>query len=524
MTESMKKKKRSVKEENDGPGAKPAGSRDAGQTASKQSDKNRSSDGTSSETDFTVEELKLELGNSGKIGQTLNSTMYYLNQADWRREHGLGTVISPDLESILSNISYLLRRLQMSFPDSGFACAKSAEEHILDVYSKNEFDPVFAEVIASRRGLPKLHEKVEDRAFEAYAKYSEEYDLVLRDLIPESLKTETADAIARQKYLSGTYATARGDWRAFLANSDPPFLAFTTGLPQLDEALGGGISRLTMIGANEGDGKTSLMLNIIVSALRADEDLDCLIYTIDQSKNATLSQLRSLATGCDRRTLDLPATDRSAAVNRQIKEGIAELEDALLPRIRLIEKSNLSLHEPVTDATFHQHYEKLRYASQATRGMLAIDLFQSMDRFPEKVATDNDRDDFRLEMLRRFMDKNRTEDCPEGIPIIVTSEIRKVERQALTSNDLRGSARLGSFPTNILLLWPPEGTDQHADVVPRVVRVAKSRRGDKSVLRMQFHHKICRFIEMPAAESAAESQASAGGSARSVGLDSRNAL
>ena len=78
----------------------------------------------------------------------------------------------------------------------------------------------------------------------------------------------------------------------------------------------------------------------------------------------------------------------------------------------------------------------------------------------------------------------------------------------MTANDLRGSARLGSVPTNILLLWPPENTQQYANVVPRVLKVAKSRSGSKGIMQIEFHHKICRFAEVPPAAASSPSQIS----------------
>ena len=103
------------------------------------------------------------------------------------------------------------------------------------------------------------------------------------------------------------------------------------------------------------------------------------------------------------------------------------------------------MHEPVTEETFLKHYQELTAVTKAVRGMLAIDLFQSLDRLPENISTENERDEYRLAVVQRFMDRTRSSSCPDGFPVIVTSEVRKTDRIELTSNDLRGSARLGPF-------------------------------------------------------------------------------
>jgi hypothetical protein len=162
--------------------------------------------------------------------------------------------------------------------------------------------------------------------------------------------------------------------------------------------------------------------------------------------------------------------------------------------------------------------------TQATQGILVVDMFQNLDRFPNEVVMDNDKDDYRLEIIRQFRQATKSDVCPDGFPVIVTSEIRKAERDDLSANDLRGSARLGSYPENILLLWPPANTDQHADVVPRILKIAKARHGYESILHVGFHHTISRFTDIPPEKRALPGPIEGRGTARSRGLDRRNAM
>ena len=476
------------------------------------------------EMDPTIKQLEVALGRQGKIAKTLESSTYQLKDSEWRQDNGLGRHLSPILEQVLHGVSFGFRQVQMEFLDRTFKDAKSAKRTVIAACNSEGFDSVLAYAIADHSGLADLCRAIEEQAVAAYIANSDEYDLVLRDQIPQKLRKRAAAHVAHRKYFDGTHATARGDWDVFLSQSSGATNGLPTGLPGLDDALGGGISGLTILGANEGDGKTSLLLNAVVSALREDENIDCLILTIDQPKRTTLERLYCLATRCDKRTLKLPPDKRPSELNRQISDGITELQDSLLPRMRLIEKPNLRMNEGISEDTLLGYYQELNHKTQATHGILGIDMFQSLDRFPDNVTMDNDKDDFRLNVIGHFMQRTRSSSCPNGFPVITTSEIRKVDRNCLTSNDLRGSARLGSLAINIFLLWPPENTNQYGDVVPRVLNVAKSRPGDKAVLQLQFHHKICRFTEMPPVVSTPQARSNAGGNARTAGLDSKKAL
>jgi hypothetical protein len=448
------------------------------------------------EPDEYTKKCRTILARRGKIASALDSAAYKAGNPEWARTCHLPPTILEEYREITNSLSIRFRGLQRACGDGVPLGGSSSVRKIFDDCKDPSFDPVLAYVIFSLRGDPSIPKDVASRAYSAYVVRSDAYDLTLGELIPAQLKTDAASEIAKRKYRNGTHVTAYGDWDAFAENLDSQVAGVTTGFPRLDKALGGGVSKLSIIGANEGDGKTSLLLNMVVSALRADPEIDCLFYSIDQPKSTTLHRLCSLVTECDTDTIRLPAAKRPSEVNQRIEAGVAELRDSLLPRIRLIEKPNLPRHEPITDDTFVRHYNEFRRATRATRGMLVVDLFQSLDCFPENIVAENDKDDYRLEMTRRFIDRTRSNSCPDGFPVIVTSEVRKTDRIILTSNDLRGSARLGSFATNILLLWPPENTDQFGQVVLRDVLVAKSRGGYRTRLQMQFHHKTCRFTEV----------------------------
>lgn len=356
-------------------------------------------------------------------------------------------------------------------------------------------DPILSYTIAEMIRDTDLRKAHADRALSTYVGRSEDYDAVLGETIPEKLRKAAAPRIAKRKYRDGTNATASDDWDVFVKDFCEQKAGLPTGLKALDDALGGGINDLSVISGNEASGKTTLALMIMVAALRADPRLGCVFYTIDQSKRQTLKKFFAHVAGVSPAFLKLTPEERPAEVNQQIDEAEIELRERLLPRIKFVEKSNLPVDAPLTLNTLIAFDSLLCGSADVDRVLVIVDLFQSLAELSQE-GTANEADEYCLALIQRFMEWSRTDDCPEGSPVILTSEVRKVDRVELTNNDLRGSARLGSTPVNILHLWPTKDTNQTGDIVPRTLLVGKSRNGEQGrILHLNFHHKIATFSE-----------------------------
>jgi hypothetical protein len=496
---------------------------DAGQQTQSQTKDTTPTDGTrpNREQAAAIERLLTAVEDGGVVDQTLKAAQSKLDNAESAKKLPPG--LKKECEDRIRSMSYDRKRILSGVRGLGYEDDLGSALCRFHLDFHNGGDPVLRYCIVSHADSAAILQENKKDARQSYLVFPDSYDFVLGSFLPAEFRSGLAPTVAMNKYRHGTNATARDDWGAFLTLFDDRVEGLTTGLSKLDELLGGGFSGLTLVGANEGDGKTSLLLSMVVAALRADPQRACLFYTIDQSKRNTFARLYSLVTGCDRKTLLLPPEQLPAELNRQIEDGLAELEDDLLRRMRFIEKSNLPPREPITVDTLSGDYFQLGNNSGASRGMLAIDMFQSLDRFPDGLADDNGRDDYRLGIIRSFMAGTASFSCPDGFPVIATSEVRKVDRNELTANDLRGSARLGSIPSNILLLWPPDGTDQYAAVVPRVLKVVKSRPGNKGILQIEFHHTICRFTEVAVAKTSSPRRATAS-TVRSRGLSGGKAL
>jgi replicative DNA helicase len=444
------------------------------------------------------------LGEYGRIARQLENTKWLQDpKSSAARESGfsqqmlkLGAVV----HQIITRNRYSLQIT--SRQQTWTATEKMPCERFLDKTKDtlDNGDPVFAWTVLHILANRQPSQTIIDNAREWYTAGAEVYDLILDDAIPPMLREMCSANLANRRFRDGSHATAKQDWDALRHTLQETKAGLTTGLPMVDRLLGGGFSDVTVIGADEGDGKTSFALHAVIAAMRANEDLGCLYFVLDEPKQDTLKKLYSLATEKDFATLDLPERRRSDEDNTRIKQGEAELTSRLLPRMKFLEGPNL---EPVFDCDrLLRWYSRFQRDAGFKRGVLVVDMFQSLSMLPDGIGTENERDEYRLDVLQKFRLATRSTAEPKGVPIIATSEVRKSTTTALKTNDLRGSARIGSVPAKIILLWPPEQSEQSGPVVNRVLRVAKARGGHEGTLTVQFHHMICKFTEQRARPAA----------------------
>lgn len=368
-------------------------------------------------------------------------------------------------------------------------------------------------LLADMAGETEIKAHLEHSAVAIYVADSELLFELFGDLLPEQFIKQHAPLVAQRRYREGSNATARHDWKAFDAASRTCVPGLRTGLPSLDEALGGGLRGLTIIGADEGDGKTSLAITIMVAALRADPELGCVFFTIDQDKTKTMKKLLCHVSGLSWAEFR-PADGQYQSDEQKHKAEAAEeeLKERLLPRIKFVERGNLMEAESFSLATLQTKHRALCQAGTGVRHVLTvIDMFQTATQINHGAGSANDLDESLLEVFKQFLLWTRNSDYPEGGQLIVTSEVRKVDRVELGSNDLKGSARLGSVPDNIFLLWPPKDSKQEGTpVVSRTLHVSKTRDGDEGRFSVDFHHKLCRFSEKGGAEKSSRSVSNPG--------------
>lgn len=367
---------------------------------------------------------------------------------------------------------------------------------------KNWFSELFGHInqvlmlcILEFSKIDSMSDRLIDSALRSYVESSFAFEEVLDEWLPIEFKHAAEKAVAYQKYHEGSNATASDDWDVFRSKPIKSYVRIVSGIQTLDAALGGGLNGITVVGGDEGSGKTSFCLHAMVAALRDDPQLGCEFYTLDLPKQKLLEKLFSLVAGLPSAVLRMPSDDRTDVQNNQIDEAERELKDELLPRIRFVEKSNLDVSQRVELETLATNHNFFCKNTNVERHLKIIDLFQSLSEIGA-TGNANEVDETCLALIQQFVAWSRTSKCPDGAAFLLTSEIRK-DRIELTNDDLRGSARLGSTPDNILLLWRTPRAKQTGDTVRRTLKVGKSRDGDAgTIIELEFQHRIGQMTEI----------------------------
>jgi replicative DNA helicase len=351
-------------------------------------------------------------------------------------------------------------------------------------------DVVFRFCLACHENLKNAITSLRAEAFARYFDRTDDYDMVLGDLVPKELREEVHQRHAQLAYSEGTNARAVEDWDVYLhelatqqAREQP--LGLPTGQQSLDQKLGG-IRGLTVIAGGIGVGKTSLALSISIAALRETPDLAVLYYSLDMPKSTVFDWLichdanvsfRSLRKG----TLASEEAQRVEVAKRRLRSEI-------LPRLRIVERPTPFKREVFTQHRIYQDLTQLMRAAPANRILTVIDLFHLMD-VPNDISTDNERNEFRLKSLRSFCD-------PDRFPVIVLSKVRKAHagRKVLAADDLFGSVDLAFQADNVLLM--EKAGDSSAATTSTVVRIVKGRDSELGDVKLNFHFHSHRFSSL----------------------------
>ena len=393
-------------------------------------------------------------------------------------------------------------------------------------------DAVLRHCIEQREG----NDRFEAEAQQQYRQYADDYDLTLGDFIPEKLRQEVQSYRARLAYVQNSNATAAEDWNVFAdmqqQNSQQGMLGLTTGLPKLDELLGG-LRGLVFLAGDKGTGKTSLILYMVLAALRARADLAVLFYSLDMGKTRIYERLLCCEAGIDYRTLNDP--HKSPQQEQRLAEAAERLRQTILPRLRVVERdfsveevyegeNRTLVRNGLTYSGITRDCNNLRQSCRANQVLIVVDLFQKMDPHGD-VAEGAATDHYRLDVLQTVQNQSCCPMRPHGYPILVTSEIRKdATKSNLTRDDLKCSGRIASDADVVLLMWPDETNDNApGDIVPTTLRIGKGREGvRREDLKLWFHHTHFRFHdEEPQASTGKlvpgnKNDTSAGGSHNSV--------
>jgi replicative DNA helicase len=392
-----------------------------------------------------------------------------------------------------------------------------------DYYSKDIEEPVLRYCVACLGHLEAATD-LEEKAWRAYRKSPEDYQAILIDLLPEDFRRRADAYFAQQAYQEGTNATAAEDWPVFVdwlqteRGAGPLGYGLPTGLAKLDNALGG-LHGLTVIGGDRGVGKTSLLLHMAMASLKRVPELACLLLSLDMSKKTMYERLL-----CHEADVDyqfLKNATWTEEVTKRLIEASHRLRREILPRLRIVERRPEHRTQGLTHGELIVICGQLVRATQAGNLLIGIDLFQRMD-VPQAIANELDKDDYRLDVIQQLRQESRNEYRPDGFPILVTSEIRKMDgtRHELTQDDLRGSGRLLSDADVVMLLSPGKNHRNGAPTVPVTLRISKGRdgvmRGD---LPVNFQYNRCQFTDGEPAAPVSRRQGEETPPRNDVGID-----
>jgi hypothetical protein len=451
-------------------------------------------------------QLAAMLQQGGQVDQILQRSRSTLVT---HAESGLHQKITADLQTI---------RRQYDHPSSynpGHSPAGATPSYSAALQSalanRTLIDPFLGYCLAEQTGLRKLADSLSQEAWDRYHSQPAAYRKVLNGFIPQSFLDWATGELAKEAFTKGTNATAAQDWQVFehlLAGqtSDRLTLGFPTGLQKLDAALGG-LSGLMIVGGDKGVGKTTLILQMILAALRSDPELVSLLYSLDLSKTLIYDRLLCHEAQMDYRTLVSP--NKGEDVLRRLQQGHDSLLRDILPRLRVIERTFPPPHDGFWFNALCGTGNALLTTSGKNKLLVAIDLFQRMDvptslnGKPEnensiRLSTDAERDDFRLDAIKNFRDSFRQNLQPNGPPVIIASEVRKGDdsRRELTRDDLKGSGRMSSDADTVIIMHGPREFMDGATTVPVTLRIDKGRDGViRRDIPLLFHHTVYRFEE-----------------------------
>jgi DnaB-like helicase C terminal domain len=336
------------------------------------------------------------------------------------------------------------------------------------------------------------------RAWNEYLNRKTDYDLVLSELIPSYLRDRAAFELQYRNYETGRNPTALEDWPVFMhrlgqrREQSRGSAGITTGFDAVDSALGGGLRGINFLGGVAGSGKSSLSMQIVLAALKGDPEIAALVLTPDMYRDEWLIRLICHEAGVARKTIE--SREIPSDVVCRIRDAIERLRSQTLGRVRFADKNSFegeSLSEALR-STIRDFLEHTR----AARLLIVLDYFQLL-AIPSGTG-EEDPDRYRIDLLSRLQRFGETLADPTGATILAVSEVRKEASggTSLRTKDLLGSTRLSYSANSVLLLQTPEDDLGHGDVVPRILKISKSRDGSTChAIALQFEHRLYRFSD-----------------------------
>lgn len=323
----------------------------------------------------------------------------------------------------------------------------------------------------------------------------DDYLAVLGCNMPNELLQFTKSKIQTEAFNQGKNESVADDWDEYAKRlsrraTSPSY--FPTGIPSLDQALGGGIHGQTIVLGDKGVGKTWLLVNCSLEALKS-ESTAVLFYSLDVPKARIMDRILCRELGMEHREI-------SNGVNEQLTARIQHaIPREKLARMRIVERDfteqlihgmDEQIRLGMTHFSIEQDVFRLSKSTKARRILVIIDLFQKM--VTPSSMTSSEYDHHRLDSIDRASQTLRRYFGDGNVAFLVTSEMRKREgsraNQLPTMDDIKGDGRIPSDADNVLILSTDRRIDD--DINKVVLQIAKGRDG---VIRgnheLDFNHR-----------------------------------
>jgi len=264
-------------------------------------------------------------------------------------------------------------------------------------------------------------------------------------------------------------------------------MGLATPFPKLSEYLGGGMraGEVYVIGANQGAGKTSLALQFILHAIRANTGV--LLFSMEMGWRDVFQRMASIEARVDLMEY------RNWQRNGQDHVSYRDAREALAKHTAALVDCPLLVSTKTRVTTKFIAEETMRLKKRQPLGLVVIDHMQLM------ASTGTERSDYeKFTAISRSM-KETGRDL--DVPILLVSQTSRNnehdKRTELSVSDLRGSGAIEEDAAGVMLLYP-DPKDKQLCVesgtfakgpVKSWLKLGKSRYGQQDVALPLVHFK-----------------------------------
>jgi len=248
------------------------------------------------------------------------------------------------------------------------------------------------------------------------------------------------------------------------------------GLANLDRLTGGmHPGEITILGARNGVGKTSLMVQLAASCCARGEACD--VFSMEMRRGSILRRLWAMESGVRYRVLRHP---EEAEPFERRAVGAAALRCAEWP-LRIFDKSGMDVSQIAAFARMGARREENPVK------VVCVDYAQ--------IVSGSERDDrMRVAKVSRTLTALAKD---EGIHVVLLSQLRKVPIEqygkAPTLADLRETGQLGDDAHVVLLLHRPYDAETHGLSEAGELIIPKQREGDTGMIQVQYNRRSLTF-------------------------------